>query len=140
MAKVDIAITGAGIFMIPMTFYFEKVLAPIPESEEELRKILAPRIKFHLASYGFFFSIIGNIGMIFVGIFSEDHSALLAPLTGGDILHGIVSVLAFGGFFISTFFYGLLIVLSKTPVPKPIGLYGIFGVDLGSQMRYTECE
>ncbi|MHA1144143.1 MAG: DUF998 domain-containing protein [Candidatus Helarchaeota archaeon] len=125
---LDINFIISGILLIPTTHYLEKTLAPIPTTEEEMRKILAPRIKFQLASYGYLFAIIGNIGLILVGAWSEDVSSLLAPLTGGmDILHGIASVLAFGGFFFSTIFYGLLIVLSKSIYPKSLGLYGIFG-------------
>ncbi|MHC1590784.1 MAG: DUF998 domain-containing protein [Candidatus Helarchaeales archaeon] len=125
---LDINFIITGILLLPITHYMEKILAPIPKTEEELCKILAPRIKFQLASYGYFFALIGNIGLILVGVWSEDVSKLLSPLTGGmNILHGIASVLAFGGFFFSTIFFGFLIVLSRNIFPKVIGLYGIFG-------------
>lgn len=125
---LDIGLTTTGILIIPMILYLEKLICPIPKTQEELDKILAPRIKFHLASYGHLFSIVGVFGMIFVGIFSEDLSAIVAPLTGGmDVAHGFFSVLVFGGFAVAGFFHGLLIVLSKTAIPKPIGLYAVLG-------------
>lgn len=123
----DLACIVAGILCIPVTFYLEKILAPIPETEEELRRMRAPRVNYRLASFGLFFGLIGNIGYIFVGIFSEDR-AFPFSIAGFDAdLHGLFSYITFAGFCISALFFGLLIAFSHSIIPKPIGIYAIFG-------------
>jgi len=94
----------------------EKILAPLPE-KKDINSL--SRLKFRLGSYAFLFSIIGNIGYIMVGIFSEDRNYFG--------LHNISSVLAFAGFVLGAFFMGWLIVLYDTKIPKIIGIYGILG-------------
>jgi len=112
----DIAGIIAGIFTIPFSFYMEKILAPMPE-KKDINSI--SRLRFRLGSYAFLFSIIGNIGYIMVGMFSEDRNYFG--------LHIISSVLAFAGFVLGAFFMGWLIVLYDTKIPKIIGIYGILG-------------
>ncbi|HEY0088148.1 MAG TPA: DUF998 domain-containing protein, partial [Candidatus Lokiarchaeia archaeon] len=112
----DLAGIIAGIFTIPFSFYMEKILAPIPEKKDISS---FSRLRFRLGSYAFLFSIIGNIGYIMVGIFSEDRNYFG--------LHNISSVLAFAGFVLGAFFMGWLIVLYDTKIPKIIGIYGILG-------------
>jgi hypothetical protein len=112
----DLAGIIAGIFTIPFSFYMEKILAPMPE-KKDINSI--SRLRFRLGSYAFLFSIIGNIGYIMVGMFSEDRNYFG--------LHIISSVLAFAGFVLGAFFMGWLIVLYDTKIPKIIGIYGILG-------------
>jgi len=125
----DIACIIAGSMTIPLTFYMEKLLAPLPNESKLESKLGIPhysRLRFRLSSFAFLFSIIGNIGYIGVGIFSADRDyALLSVLGQGP--HGLMSYLAFGGFTFGAFFMGWLIVLYDTKIPKTLGIYGIFG-------------
>ena len=113
----DIACILAGTLTIPFTFYMENLLAPIPKREGP--QIHYSRMRFRLASSAFLFSLIGNIGYIGVGIFSENRDYFN--------LHTITSSLAFGGFTLGAFFMGWVIVLYDTKIPKLIGIYGIAG-------------
>lgn len=113
----DLAAVTAGTLTIPLTFYMEKLLAPMPQTTRECQ--YTSRLRLRLGSYAFLFGIIGNLGYIGVGIFSEDRSYFG--------LHTITSSLAFGGFTLGAFFMGWLIVLYNTKIPKLIGIYGIFG-------------
>ncbi len=121
----DIACIIAGSMTIPLTYYMEKLLAPLPK-RNELGERHYSRLRFRLSSFAFLFSIIGNFGYIGVGIFSADRDYdFLSVLGQGP--HGIMSYLAFGGFTFAAFFMGWLIVLYKTKIPKILGIYGIFG-------------
>ena len=121
----DIACIVAGSMTIPLTYYMEKLLAPLPK-KTELREHHYSRLRFRLSSFAFLFSIIGNFGYIGVGIFSADRDYdFLSVLGQGP--HGIMSYLAFGGFTFAAFFMGWLIVLYNTKIPKILGIYGIFG-------------
>lgn len=125
----DIACILAGILTIPFTFYVEKLFVPMPKSPEEFNKIT--RLRYRLGTLAFITSIIGNIGYIGVGIWSEDRSSMtIFGYTLG--MHGIMSGLAFGGFQLGALFLGLILVLYDTKVPKIIGIYGIFGPITGA--------
>lgn len=113
----DIAAILAGLLTIPFTFYIEKLLVPMPQKPEDYNKVT--RLRYRLGSYAFLLSIVGNIGYIGVGIFSEDRNYFF--------LHGITSGLAFGGFALGAFFLGWIIVLYDVKINKVIGLYGIVG-------------
>ncbi|MHA1291694.1 MAG: DUF998 domain-containing protein [Promethearchaeota archaeon] len=120
----DIAAIIAGILTIPLTFYLEKLLVPLPEKPEEYKQ--TTRLRYRLGSYAFIFSIIGNLGYIGVGIWSEDRGYMKI----GDYnlpMHGIMSGLAFGGFTLGAFFLGWIIILYDVKIPKIIGIYGAFG-------------
>lgn len=106
----DIAAIIAGIFTLPLSFYLENLLAPLSNS---------PRWKLRLSSIGWLSSIIGNIGYIGVGIFSEDRSYFG--------LHGITSAMAFGGFTFGSLFMGVLMITYNTKFPKLLGIYGVVG-------------
>ena len=121
----DIACIVAGSMTIPLTFYLEKLLAPLPE-RTKLREQHYSRLRFRLSSFAFLFSIIGNLGYIGVGIFSADRDYEFLSILG-EGPHGIMSYLAFGGFTFGAFFMGWLIVLYDTKIPKLLGIYGIFG-------------
>jgi hypothetical membrane protein len=121
----DIACIIAGSMTIPLTFYMEKLLAPLP-NETQLGERYYSRLRFRLSSLAFFFTIIGNLGYIGVGIFSADRDYKILSVLG-EGPHGIMSYLAFGGFTFGAFFMGWLIVLYNTKIPKILGIYGIFG-------------
>ena len=110
---------------IPLTFYMEKLLAPLPK-RIQLKDHHYSRLRFRLSSYAFLFSIIGNLGYIGVGIFSADRNYKFLEVFG-EGPHGIMSYLAFGGFTFGAFFMGWLIVLYDTKISKILGVYGIFG-------------
>jgi len=121
----DIACIIAGSMTIPLTYYMEKLLAPLPK-RNELKEHHFSRLRFRLSSFAFFFSLIGNFGYIGVGIFSADRDYDALRVLGQGP-HGIMSYLAFGGFTFAAFFMGWLIVLYDTKIPKILGIYGIFG-------------
>jgi len=121
----DIACIIADTMTIPLTFYMENLLAPLPK-RKKLREQHYSRLRFRLSSFAFLFSLIGNFGYIGVGIFSADRDyEFLSVLGEGP--HGIMSYLAFGGFTFAAFFMGWLIVFYNTKIPKILGIYGIFG-------------
>ena len=71
----DIACIIAGSMTLPLTFYMENLLAPLPTYDKDLlKKQHYSRLRFRLSSFAFFFSIIGNFGYIGVGIFSADRN------------------------------------------------------------------
>lgn len=113
----DIACIVAGVLTIPFTFYMENILAPLPKIGHPQKYY--SRMRFRLVSSAFLFSLIGSIGYIGVGIFSENRDYYN--------LHTITSSLAFGGFTLGAFFMGWTIVLYDTKIPKLVGLYGIIG-------------
>ena len=113
----DIACIVAGTLTLPFAFYMENLLAPLPK--RELSHIHYSRMRFRIVSSAFLFSLIGSIGYIGVGIFSENRDYYN--------LHTINSSLAFGGFTLGAFFMGWTIVLYDTKIPKLLGIYGIIG-------------
>lgn len=121
----DIACIIAGTMTIPLTFYMEQLLAPLPK-RTKIRREHFSRLRFRLSSFAFLFSIIGNFAYIGVGIFSADRDYKVISGFGLGT-HGIMSYLAFGGFTFAAFFMGWLIVLYNTKIPKILGVYGIIG-------------
>ena len=119
----DIACIFAGIMTIPLTFYIENLFAPLP-SRKNIQQIHFSRLRFRLGSNAFFFSLMGNIGYIFVGIFSEDRNY---PLLDFASFHDVFSFFSFTGFALGAFFIGWIIVLYETNLPKLFGIYGIIG-------------
>lgn len=114
----DLAAIVGGVFTIPLTFYLEKLLAPLPKTPEDYKK--TTRLRYRLGSYGFLFSLIGNIGYIGIGIFSIDRDYM-------GVMHLASGAMAFGGFVVGAIFWGLIIILYNTKIPKLIGLYGFIG-------------
>ena len=119
----DIASIFAGIMTIPLTFYIENLFAPLP-TRKNIGEQHFSRLRFRLSSNAFFFSLMGNIGYIFVGIFSEDRNA---PLLDFASYHDVVSFFSFTGFAFGAFFIGWIVVLYNTKIPKIFGIYGIIG-------------
>ena len=113
----DIACILAGVLTLPFTFYLETKFAPMPKDPEDLKN--CSRLRYRLASYAFLFSLIGKLGYIGVGIFSEDRNYLS--------LHPITSTLAFAGFTLGAFFLGFMILLYIKNIPNWVGIYGVFG-------------
>ena len=105
----DLAAIVAGALTFPLSFYLEKLLVPLDGTRWRLR----------LGSAAWIVSVIGNLGYIGVGIFSEDRDYFG--------LHGTCSGLAFGGFTLGALFIGLIILFYDTDLPKPLGVYGCVG-------------
>lgn len=114
----DLAAILGGVLTIPLTFYMEKLLVPLPQTPEDYNK--TTRLRYRLGSYAFLFSLIGNIGYIGIGIFSIDRDYM-------NVMHLTTGAMAFGGFVAGAFFWGLIILLYDTKIPKLIGLYGLIG-------------
>ncbi len=117
---LDLAVISAGLLLFPFHLYLEKYLAPIPRVPEDLPA--PPRMAYRLMSLGFFFNCLGSVGMIGVGIFSEDRD-----IAG---LHFVFSVILFGSFAIGAIFLGLRFsFIRQDLIPKPynfiVGLYGL---------------
>ena len=91
---------------------------PFPQNPQDYNKIT--RLRYRLGSYGILCSVIGSIGYIGIGIFSIDRNYM-------NVMHLVSGAMAFGGFIGGGIFYGLIIVLYETKIPKIIGIYGIFG-------------
>ncbi|MFX0024608.1 MAG: hypothetical protein ACFE9S_19995 [Candidatus Hermodarchaeota archaeon] len=121
----DIACIVAGTMTIPLTYYMEKLLAPLPK-RTKVRGEHFSRLRFRLSSYAFLFSIIGNFAYIGVGIFSADRDYDFLSILGMGP-HGLMSYLAFGGFTFGAFFMGWIIIFYDTKIPKILGIYGILG-------------
>ena len=68
---------------------------------------------------GFALGIIGNIGYIFLGVFSLDRAG------PGQLFHGLTALFSFAGYAISIFFYGLNIVLSHKCKLKNLSAFGM---------------
>jgi hypothetical protein len=69
--------------------------------------------------FGVALGLIGNIGYVFLGVFSLDRAG------PGDIYHGIITFISFGGYILSIFFFSLNIVLSHKCKLKNLGLFGL---------------
>jgi len=114
----DIAAILCGILTIPLWFYLEKLLVPLPQKPEDYNKIT--RLRYRFGSYALLFSVIGSIGYIGIGIFSIDRDYM-------NIMHLGSGALAFGGFIIGIIFYSLIILLYEIKIPKLVAVYGIIG-------------
>lgn len=124
----DLACISAGILTIPFHYYLERYLAPLPKTPNDFEKNRVPghRWSFRLMGAGFFFSFIGSIFYIGVGIWSGDRSEL-----NGIPMHEICSIGAFLGFAFAAIFVGLTLTISdRRIVPSPfnyiLGTYGVY--------------
>lgn len=116
-----------AFLLIPSTFYLEKYLNPIPEKEADIKKFSIVRIRW--GNLAFLFMLIGLIGFWGIGFFSEDRSGILKPLIGVGGLHGIFSIIVFGGISVAGLFFGLIIVIypmDELKIPRLIGFWMIF--------------
>ena len=100
----------AGLISVPVTVSFSKKLkVRYKDSKHSLL----------FAKIGLVSGVLGNLGLVFVGIFSLDRA-------GPDqIYHGISAFFAFCGIAVSIFFFSLNIVLSHKCNLKKLGAYGL---------------
>jgi hypothetical protein len=108
----DFACVIAGTLTIPLTFYLENLFAPLPN--KDLKNQHFSRLRFRLSSNAFFFSLVGNLAYIGVGIWSEDRNYELLDFAG---FHDVFSFFAFAGFSFGAFFIGWIILLYDTKIP-----------------------
>ncbi len=112
-----------GATMILLNFLlFRQVFL---EKSNQFRRIY---INYEISKLGLIFGIAGNVGYIFVGIFSLDRA-------GSEIIiHGSFAGLAFSGFVLSIFSFSVCILFNQTNIPK---FYGILGISpLGMSILY----
>jgi len=100
----------AGLISVPVTVSFRKKL-----------KIRFKSSKHSLlfAKIGLYSGVLGNLGLVFVGIFSLDRAG------PGHSYHGISAFFAFAGIVVSIFFFSLNIVLSHKCSLKKLGVFGL---------------
>jgi hypothetical protein len=99
-----------GVVSLPINFYVKKKLRITYKSSRYSALFL---------EFGVALGVIGNIGYVFLGVFSLDRAG------PGGIYHGIISFISFGGYIFSIFFISLNIILSHKCKLKHLGLFGI---------------
>ena len=99
-----------GVVSLPVNFFVRKKLRIVYKSSKH--SVL-------FGELGVALGIIGNIGYIFLGVFSLDRGG------PGGIYHGIITFISFGGYILSIFFFSLNIVLSHKCKLKNLGLFGL---------------
>ena len=73
---------------------------------------------YKLARFSSMVGVSGSLGILFVGIFSQERKGPLG------ILHGLVSIIAFGGFAVSLLSLSITIFNYKTKVPRALAFNG----------------
>jgi len=119
----------SSVLLIPCAFYLEKQLAPLPKKIEEIENISRTRLR--LGSLGLIWMLIGLVGMWGTGFFSEDRTTELG-------LHWTFTIVVFGGFAMTGYFYGLLIAFYDTYIPKLLGIYMIFGPSIIAIILFSQ--
>ena len=99
-----------GMVSLPTNFFIRKKLRIVYKSSKHSIKFI---------NFGVALGVIGNIGYILLGVFSLDRAG------PGDIYHGIIGIISFGGYILSIFFFSLNIVLSHNCKLKNLGLFGL---------------
>ena len=116
-----ICIVTAILLAILFTYINKVLLHELDETKESLtpKRI---RLLNGIRLLGFIGSIVGLVGFSGVGVFSEGTRI-------GDFkhMHYVVSVIVWSGFAIGSLGLGLLAVLRKIFIPKPLGVFMIIG-------------
>jgi len=119
----DFIIIFGAILTIPAFLYNNKFLMEgtkeiILNSAEKIWKRLYYLFIDISAILGYFFLLIGSVGMFGIGIFSIDRS---------PPIHFFFSVFVFAGLIFGALFAGIAILLKKVICPHFLGLYMIIG-------------
>ena len=102
----------SGFLSIPISFYIFRYI------KYELNTTLQHRKIFYFILYIILFSgILGDIGFIGIGIFPLDRNL--------NNIHFLFASFLFGGYYLSAFLIGILILFFKINLNKIIGLYGL---------------
>ncbi|MBY8978753.1 MAG: hypothetical protein KGD72_00050 [Candidatus Lokiarchaeota archaeon] len=99
-----------GAVSLPVNFFVRKKLRIVYKSS---------RFSLLFVELGVALGVIGNVGYMFLGVFSLDRAG------PGDIYHGIITFISFGGYILSIFFFSLNIVLSHKCKLKHLGIFGL---------------
>jgi len=106
----DLTCVFGGLISLPTNYFVRKKL----------------RIQYKHSKHSLLFleigvasGIVGNVSYVLLGVFSLDRAG------PGQIYHGIIAFLSFGGFIISIFFFSLNIVLSHKCKLKNLGKLGL---------------
>ena len=106
----DLICVFGGLISLPTNFFVRKKLRV--QYKNSKHSIL-------FLELGVVSGVVGNVGYIFLGVFSLDRAG------PGQIYHGIITLISFGGFIISIFFFSLNIVLSHKCKLKNLGAFGL---------------
>ena len=119
----DVICIFTAIMLFIIFTYTSKVL--VHELAEIKEKI--PPIRTNVLTIirliGFIGSIVGLVGFFGIGVFSEDRSYPVGPTH----MHFVVSAIVWGGLAIGSLGFGLLAVLVKVFIPRPLGVFMIVG-------------
>lgn len=121
----DLILMIGSLLTIPAFLYNFKYLTKdtrlivFNSQERSLRRV------FHIIIYlnallGLIFLFVGSIGMLGIGIFSEDRTTQFH-------LHFYFSVLVFVGLIFGAMFVGVAVLFNNVICPRYLGLYMIFG-------------
>lgn len=113
--------------LVPVFFYIAKIIVSdtksiILDSNSPMYKRIHSVNIVLLAFFGLLSLLSGAVGLFGVGLFSEDRTTALG-------LHYIFSIIVFAGLAFGAFFNGfaILLKLTKTILPRLLGLYMIVG-------------
>ena len=106
----DVICMFGGAVSLPVNFFVRKKLRIVYKSS---------KYSLLFVEFGVALGVIGNIGYVFLGVFSLDRAG------PGGIYHGIITFISFGGYILSIFFFSLNIVLSHKCKLKNLGLFGL---------------
>jgi hypothetical protein len=106
----DLICVFGGLITIPTNFFVRKKLRI--RYKDSRHSVLFLEI-------GVLCGLVGNVSYILLGVFSLDRAG------PGQIYHGIIAFLSFGGYIVSIFFFSLNIVLSHKCKLKYLGELGL---------------
>ena len=106
----DLVCIFGGIVSLPFNYFVRKKLRIVYKSSKHSTQFV---------ECGFILGIVGNIGYIFLGVFSLDRAG------PGQLFHGLTALFSLGGYAISIFFYSLNIFLSHKCKLKNLGVFGM---------------
>jgi len=103
----------SSFLLIPTVLYMHALLAPLSKHAQHISKL---RVIFGII--GTFLMLVGLIGRLGLGIFTEDVSMRI---------HWYCTVLEFAGLTFGGIFFGIIIACYDTLLPKLLGIYMIIG-------------
>jgi hypothetical protein len=106
----DLTCVFGGLITIPINYYARKKLSI---------KYKKSKYSSSFLEIGVVFGIVGSISYIFLGVFSLDRAG------PEQIFHGLTTLLSFGGYVFSIFFFSMNIVLSHKCKLKNLGAFGL---------------
>ncbi|MFX0133868.1 MAG: DUF998 domain-containing protein [Candidatus Hodarchaeota archaeon] len=109
---LDFILMSAGCLMIPVFFFLYEKFLPTPSKISSIDGDTKAARRFGIITT--FCLVLGAIGAFGAGVFSEDRSYFG--------LHGVFSLIVFGGFAIGGLCAALVILLKDTFIPKFFGI------------------